>query len=105
MCGHVVSILDPKLPPNPHDANNENQKLRSRPICGLEVLGELKIDGGSWAGWVYDPRRGKTFQVDVKLKDASTLMVHGYLGVKFMGETKLWTRAGSNIRRCSHPAN
>lgn len=105
MCGYIVSILDPKLPPDPHDVYNEQQELRSRPICGLQVLGNLQNDGDAWEGWVYDPHRGKTFQVDVKLQDASTLMVHGYRGMRFMGETKLWARASKNIPRCSRPAN
>jgi uncharacterized protein (DUF2147 family) len=103
MCGYIVSILDQTLPPNPPDYYNEDEKLRSRPICGLEVLGDLKVDGDTWAGWVYDPRRGKTFHVDVKLQDANTLMVHGYLAIKLMGQTKLWTRADRNIPRCSRP--
>src|SRR5580698_3404051 len=76
MCGRIVSILDVTLPPTPRDALNENAELRNRPICGLEVLGDLKKDGASWNGWVYDPHRGKVFQVDIKLADGGTLMVH-----------------------------
>jgi uncharacterized protein (DUF2147 family) len=103
MCGYIVSILDKTLPPNPPDYYNEDPELRSRPICGLQVLGDLKKENDEWDGWVYDPRRGKTFYVDVKLQDPNTLMVHGYLALKLMGETKLWTRAGNNIQRCSRP--
>jgi len=92
------SILDKTLPPNPPDYYNENPELRSRPICGLQVLGDLKRENDEWDGWVYDPRRGKTFSVDVKLQDPNTLMVHGYRALKLMGETKLWTRRGQQYQ-------
>jgi len=105
LCGNVISILDPKLPPNPRDFYNQKPELRSRPICQLEVLGNLKDTGDAWEGWVYDPRRGKSFNVDVKLKNPNTLMVHGYLGMKLLGETKEWTRANNSIRRCTRPGN
>ncbi len=104
MCGYVISILDPTLPPNPHDVHNEHPNLQSRPICGLQVLGDLKAVDDAWEGWVYDPYRGKTFSVEVKLDGPNTLKVHGYLGVKLMGETQVWTRAAKNVPRCSRPA-
>ncbi len=106
MCGYIASIIDPTIPPNPHDIYNENRKLRTRPLCGLQILGDLKDGGDVWEGWVYDPHpgRGKTFSVEVKLQDANTLMIHGYVGVKLIGETRLWTRDSKNFHRCSRPA-
>ncbi len=105
MCGYIASILDPTVPPNALDIYNEDTKLRTRLICGLQVLGDLKEEGDSWEGWVYDPHpdRGRTYSVEVKLRDANTLVVHGYLGIKLIGETKLWTRDSKIIRRCSLP--
>ena len=105
MCGYIVSILDPTVPANPHDAYNEKPELRTRPICELQVLGDLKKENDEWDGWVYDPRRGKTFSVDVKVQDANTIAVHGYRAVKLMGETKVWTRAGKNFQRCVRPTH
>lgn len=106
-CGYVVSILDPTIPPNPHDIYNENPNLRTRPLCGLQILGDLKDDGDAWEGWVYDPHpdRGRTYSVEVKLQDPNTLIVHGYLGVKLLGETRLWIRDNKNFHRCLRPAN
>ena len=103
LCGYIVSILDPSVPPNPRDVYNERLELRSRPICELQVLGNLQDQGGAWGGWVYDPRAGKTYDAEVKLQDADTLAVRGYVGIKLLGETKLWTRAGKDIRRCARP--
>jgi uncharacterized protein (DUF2147 family) len=105
MCGYIISILDPEIPASSHDEYNENPQLRTRPICQLQVLGELKKENDEWDGWVYDPRRGKTFSVDVKLQGANTLLVHGYRAIKFLGETKVWSRASKNIQRCLRPAS
>jgi uncharacterized protein (DUF2147 family) len=104
LCGHVVSILDASIPANPRDIYNEKIELRSRPICDLPVLGDLKNQGDAWGGgWVYDPRAGKTYNAEVRLRDAKTLAVRGYLGIKLMGETKIWTRASNDFRRCLRP--
>src|SRR5688572_26571343 len=68
MCGYIQSILkDYGRGPGVRDELNEDVKLRSRPICGLPVLGQLKQLGpDTWGdGWVYDPKRGKTFSVEV----------------------------------------
>ena len=82
-----------------------NPQLRSRPICGLPILTGLKIEGTAWEGSVYDPHRGKTFSVEVTLKAPNTLEVHGYLGLKLMGETQIWSRALGTVPRCSRPAH
>jgi uncharacterized protein (DUF2147 family) len=105
LCGHIVSIMDPKVPADAHDVYNQQPNERTRTICGLQILGNLKKDGDAWEGWVYDPHqgRGRTYDVEIKLQDADTLIVHGYLGVKLLGETKLWTRASNSIHRCSVP--
>lgn len=105
MCGYIASILDPAVPPDARDIYNEDTKLRSRPICGLKILGDLKDAGESWEGWVYDPHedRGKTYSVEVRRQDANTLVVHGYLGVKLIGETQTWTRDSKTFRRCAPP--
>lgn len=106
MCGYIASILDFTIPQNPRDIYNENEMLRARPLCGLQVLGDLKSDGEAWEGWVYDPHPewGKTFSVEVKLQNANTLKIHGYLGVKLMGETRVWTRDVTNFHKCMPPA-
>ena len=105
LCGHIVTILDPAVPPDSRDIYNEDSKLRTRPICGLKILDGLKDQGESWDGSVYDPHegRGRNYSVDVKLKNTDTLVLLGYLGVKLLGETQLWTRDRKAIRRCTPP--
>lgn len=104
MCGYIISILDQSIPANPRDIYNENTDQRSRPICGLQVLGELKYEDDGWGdGWVYDPRQGKRYSADIWLNDPNTLSVRGYVGIKIMSETKIWTRAGIDVARCTPP--
>lgn len=103
MCGYIQSILkDYGRGAGLRDERNENVQLRTRPICGLPILGKLKQVGpNTWGeGWVYDPKRGKTFSVEVTLTRPDALSVHGYKGVKVLGQTVVWTRAASGLPKC-----
>lgn len=103
MCGHIQSILkDYGRGHGVRDELNEDVKLRSRPICGLPILGKLKQLGpDTWGdGWVYDPKRGKTFSVEVTVTRPDTLSVRGYRGITALGQTVIWTRAASNLPKC-----
>ena len=103
MCGYVKSILnDHGQGAQARDVLNENPKLRSRPICGLPILGNLqRISPGTWGnGWVYDPIRGKEFNVEVTLTQPDALSVRGYKAIKVFGQTVIWTRAASDIPQC-----
>lgn len=76
MCGQVVWLRNPTSPSHQSllDRNNQDPALRTRAICGLKVLGDLKRKAdGSWdEGWVYDPKVGKTYDVALSLKDHAT---------------------------------
>lgn len=104
VCGHVVWLRNPTSPSHQSlvDRNNQDPALRTRAICGLKVLGDLKRKAdGSWdEGWVYDPKVGRTYDVALSLKDQTTLMVFGYLKTKLLGQTHYWTRAAPNLMRC-----
>jgi uncharacterized protein (DUF2147 family) len=114
ICGWIVALKvpnDDKGRPL-RDGYNEDEKLRRRPICGLPVLGGLKRQpsGAYDEGWIYDPRQGKSFDVELTLKGqdrqgADRLQVVGYKGVKFLSKTFMWTRSAgaSPIPRCTPP--
>lgn len=76
------------------DANNPDPALQQRPILGLELMRGFEYRGdGIWAGGeVYDPGKGKTYKCKLKLLDADTLKVRGYIGVSLIGRTSIWTR-------------
>ncbi|MGD9806714.1 MAG: DUF2147 domain-containing protein [Hyphomicrobiaceae bacterium] len=97
LCGRIVWLqqpLDQQGQPL-RDKLNENRRLRDRPICGLQILGDLKpMRDGSWdSGWIYDPEQGESFDVEVRLTAPDVLQVTGYKGLKFLSETFRWQRA------------
>jgi len=103
VCGYIQAILNTygQKPPLV-DVLNENPALRSRRICELPVLGKLrKLAADTWGeGWVYDPKRGKTFDVELTLRGQNELSVRGYYGVKMLGQTVIWTRLGTTPPTC-----
>jgi uncharacterized protein (DUF2147 family) len=85
VCGKVVWVADAK--------NFEG--------CGLEILGDVKPmgDGTYDEGWIYDPDRDAKFSVEL-VPQGNKLSVHGYKGIKMLGETFVWTRAPKDLARC-----
>lgn len=105
LCGRVAWIkapLDAKGRPMT-DAENPDRAKRNVPMCGLQIVGNLvRQPDGSWGkGWIYNPDDGGTFDVEVRLKSADVLLVHGYAGFKFLGETFTWKRASAGLPRCT----
>ncbi len=75
------------------DVNNPDEKLRTNPLLGLIILRNFKYDDGEWnGGRIYDPQNGKDYKCYLKLKDAKTLNVRGYIGFSLLGRTEVWTR-------------
>ena len=104
MCGNIVWLkapLDSKGKPWTDMLNNDPAK-RSRPVCGLQIIGGLKNGGnGLWKdGWIYDPEEGKQFNVELSLENANTLKVFGYAGIRLLSETMLWKRLPPDSPRC-----
>ena len=97
LCGRIVWMQQPLdkggLPLR--DKLNEDRRLRERPLCGLQVIGDLKpMRDGSWdRGWIYDPEQGESFDVELRLREPNVLQVKGYKGLKFLSETFQWKRA------------
>lgn len=105
LCGRIVWLKNPldNKTGRPHiDDLNPQSARRNRPICGLQIIGDLKLQSsGSWdAGWIYDPKVGKSYDVEIKLRSPDRLIVTGYLGTKFLSESYTWTRAPANLKRC-----
>lgn len=105
LCGKIAWLRSPTdergLPLR--DANNPDPRRRNQPICGLPVMGGLKPQrGGIWdEGWIYDPKVGKSYDVELKLRAIDILQVTGYLGVKLLSESFIWKRAPDTLARCT----
>jgi uncharacterized protein (DUF2147 family) len=91
ICGRVVWLKNP-----------DHKSVTGKRICGTQVLGNLRREAAdAWeAGWIYNPEDEERFSASLQLADADTLLVTGYLGVKFLGETFTWRRATTSLDRC-----
>ncbi len=76
------------------DKNNPDESKRTRPILSLRNVNGISYEGeNTWGGGtIYDPESGNDYSVTIKLVDAKTLEVRGYIGVSVFGRTTVWTR-------------
>ena len=70
--------------------------------CGTSIIGGVEKVGNVYDnGWIYDPERGRKFDVELKLLNEKELRVKGYAGTKWLSKTMIWNRAPSNLKLCS----
>jgi len=87
LCGHVVWVKDTT------DVKG----------CGRQIIGDaVSVGGGVWDnGWIYSPEKKKNYDVELTPLSDGTLQVKGYAGIKFLSKTMIWTKAPSDLVRCS----
>jgi len=74
------------------DSKNKDIKLRSRTLLNTVILNDFVYEDGKWTGGeVYDPKSGKTYSSEMKLK-GETLEIRGYIGNPMFGQTSVFTR-------------
>ena len=71
--------------------------------CGKKIIGNVKPVGkNKWDnGWIYDPDRGRKFDVELTALDNDKLRVKGYAGTKWLSETHTWKRAPADLQVCA----
>lgn len=76
------------------DKNNPDATLRSVPLKGYRMLKDFIYKGeDEWSeGTIYDPQNGSTYSCTIKMKDANTLDIRGYIGISTFGRTDVWKR-------------
>ena len=87
--------IDPETGKPKLDKRNPDESLRTVPTLGLVNLKGFTFneEEQEWQnGSVYDPKVGKEYSCKMKLQDANTLDVRGYIGVSMFGRTDVWTR-------------
>lgn len=104
LCGYIIWLKNTTNDQGQPlvDRHNPDPGKQSRPICGLNILGNLqKMPEGGWdTGWVYDPKTGKSFDAALQLENKDQLTLIGYKGVKFLSKSFTWTRAPGDLPRC-----
>ena len=69
-------------------------KRKNQRILGMDILSGLTKDDDEWSGGkILDPKNGKEYKCYIKLLDANTLKLRGYVGFSMFGRTAIWKRA------------
>jgi uncharacterized protein (DUF2147 family) len=76
------------------DKNHPEAASKSRAILGLVNIWGFSYKGDNvWdEGSIYDPKNGSTYSCTIKMQNANSLEVRGYIGVSIIGRTDTWTR-------------
>jgi uncharacterized protein (DUF2147 family) len=95
--GKVVWLkepIDPETGKPKLDKNQTDEAAKKRPVLGLiNIWGFIPKENNVWdEGNIYDPKNGNTYSSTMKLINANTLEVRGYIGVSLIGRTDTWTR-------------
>lgn len=103
-CGRIVWMKNPMDAKGrlQLDVNNPDGSLRSRPVCGVEIISGLARQADqSWdVGKIYDPKDGDDHDLAARLKGPNELEITGYEGTKWLSETFIWKRAPAELNRC-----
>ena len=95
--GRIVWLkepIDPETGKPKLDKLNPDKAKKTVPLIGMTNLWGFSYKGKKvWDdGKIYDPKKGSTYDCTIKLKDANTLDVRGYIGISLIGRTDTWTR-------------
>ncbi|MGV3636374.1 MAG: DUF2147 domain-containing protein [Flavobacteriales bacterium] len=95
--GKIVWLREPNDPATGTpkvDKNNPDEWQRPVPLRGFRLLKDFGYGGNDeWTdGTIYDPENGSTYSCVITMKDANTLDIRGYIGVKALGRTDVWKR-------------
>lgn len=95
LCGTIYWIIDGGLT---KDVNNPDESMRTRPMCGLQILWGFKKDGDTdWEdGKIYKADDGDTYSANITLKDQDTLGLRGYVGIPLFGKSQVWSRVSAD---------
>ncbi len=94
--GYKAQIIWLEKPNNPDgtpklDKKNPDKAKKSVRADQIVLVEKVKYNDGVWKGGkIYDPTKGKSFDVEMKFKDSKTLLVKGSLLI--FSQTLEWTK-------------
>ena len=103
-CGNIVWSQNPRDEDGnlKLDVNNPDPALKSRPVCGIRLIGDLQKTTEDFYedGWVYHPKKGKSYGAEVTVVSAEQLEMRGFLGFSLIGKSETWNRVEDNRTGC-----
>lgn len=95
--GKIVWLKEPNDPVTNQpkvDSKNPDESMRNVPLKGYRLLKDFTYSGNNqWEnGTIYDPENGSTYKCIIKMTDANTLDIRGYIGIEALGRTDVWKR-------------
>ncbi|MCB9993536.1 MAG: DUF2147 domain-containing protein [Hyphomicrobiaceae bacterium] len=76
------------------DVNNEDARLRDRPLLGLTILVlDHQVSPDHIEGAIYNPKDGKTYDGFADIVDGNRIMVGGCVAWRTICNGELWIRA------------
>ncbi|RYG96799.1 MAG: DUF2147 domain-containing protein [Alphaproteobacteria bacterium] len=92
LCGKLLTSDGIAANPALKDAENKDEKLRGRPLKGLQILAGFHWADGAWkGGTIYKADNGKTYDASITTVDANTLKLKGCVMAPLCS-TQTWTR-------------
>ena len=108
LCAFIVGFRGLLAGAMPRDAHNTNPALRSRPLCGLQLVGgfdeSMRRGNSADGGWVYDPDSGQIYAAKLTLANPDTVKLRGYVGIPYFGRTITLHRQDKPGELCAPPA-
>jgi len=97
LCGRIQWLKEPSDPATgkpKRDIRNPDPGKRDRPIIGVDILMGMKPGETTdqWAGDIYNPEDGKTYQARLTLQDARTLQLKGCVLGGLICKSQAWSR-------------
>lgn len=92
------------------DDLNVDRSMRTRPLCGLQILSGFEQNEGNPAEWrqgeVYAADDGRTYSARIRMEEVDRMDLRGYRGITLLGRSQTWTRVpGDDYPRCRPPSN
>ena len=90
-CGWIYWLIEDGLK---HDIHNPKEELRTRPMCGLELIKNFKQHNEKfWVdGTIYKADDGDTYKATMQIIPPNRLEVRGYVAVPLFGKSQMWSR-------------
>ncbi len=105
-CGKIYSLQEPYYPSTDKkragkpkvDNHNPNPALRNRTLVGMQFMLGFQYEGdNSWAGMIYNPEDGKTYNCKLSMAEDGRLKVRGYVVLPLLGKSQFWTRQDKHV--------